>query len=335
MTVELSLADAHDLAVRVLTAAGATATNAGPVAEAVVTAEAEGIHSHGLTWLTTFADHLEGGKVNGKADPQVTQAAPAGLSVDACSGFAHPAIVKGIERLIPLAREIGIAAMAVKNSYNCLVVGHHVRRIAEAGLVALGFVNSPKSIAPWGGTKAVFGTNPLAFACPRKGGAPLVVDQSSSKVARSEIRLAQKEGREIPLGWALDAAGKPTTDADAAMAGTMVPFGDYKGYGIALMVDLMAGAMTGARFSHQADSFVGDDGGGPPGTGQFFLAIDPGPLGGGDFTQRVDGLCAMILDQPGVQLPGDKRLANMAKTGDGPLSITKALFADLRGRAGG
>ena len=334
MTVELSLAEAHDLAVRVLTAAGATASNAGPVADAVVTAQAEGIHSHGLTWLTTFADHLRNGKVDGKADPQVTQAALAGLSVDARSGFAHPAIVKGIESLIPLTRKTGIAAMAVKNSYNCLVVGHHVRRIAEAGLVALGFVNSPKSIAPWGGVKAVFGTNPLAFACPRKEGAPLVIDQSSSKVARSEIRLAQQECREIPLGWALDTEGKPTTNAEAAMAGTVLPYGDYKGYGIALMVDLMAGAMTGARLSHQADSFVGDDGG-PPGTGQFFLAIDPGPLGGGDFTQRVDGLCALILDQPGVQLPGDKRLANLRKTGDGPLSIAEALFDDLRGRAEG
>jgi (2R)-3-sulfolactate dehydrogenase (NADP+) len=334
MTVELSLAEAHDLAVRVLTTAGATRSNAGPVADAVITAQAEGIHSHGLTWLTTFADHLRNGKVDGKADPQVTQAALAGLSVDARSGFAHPAIVKGIESLIPLTRKTGVAAMAVKNSYNCLVVGHHVRRIAEAGLVALGFVNSPKSIAPWGGIKAVFGTNPLAFACPRKEGAPLVIDQSSSKVARSEIRLAQKEGRGIPLGWALDTEGKPTTDAAAAMAGTVLPYGDYKGYGIALMVDLMAGAMTGARLSHQADSFVGDDGG-PPGTGQFFLAIDPGPLGGGDFTQRVDGLCGLILDEPGVQLPGDKRLANLRKTGEGPLSISKALFDDLRGRAEG
>ncbi|MDP6787914.1 MAG: Ldh family oxidoreductase [Rhodospirillales bacterium] len=331
MTVELSLAAAHDLAVRVLSAAGATEANARPVADAVVTAQAEGIHSHGLTWLTTFADHLEGGKVDGKAEPQVTQAAPASLSVDARSGFAHPAIVKGIERLIPLARETGVAALAVKNSYNCLVVGHHVRRIAEAGLVALGFVNSPKSIAPWGGTKAVFGTNPLAFACPRADGAPLVVDQSSSKVARSEIRLAQQEGREIPLGWALDVEGKPTTDAAAAMAGTVLPYGDYKGYGIALMVDLMAGAMAGARYSHQADSFVGDDGG-TPGTGQFFLAIDPGPLGGADFTDRADGLCSLILDEPGVQLPGDKRLASLEKTGDGPLSIPKALFDNLQGR---
>jgi (2R)-3-sulfolactate dehydrogenase (NADP+) len=334
MTVELSLAEAHDLAVRVLTTAGATRANAGPVADAVVTAQAEGIHSHGVTWLTTFADHLRNGKVDGKANPQVTQAALAGLSVDARSGFAHPAIVKGIESLIPLTRKTGVAAMAVKNSYNCLVVGHHVRRLAEAGLVALGFVNSPKSIAPWGGIKAVFGTNPLAFACPRKEGAPLVIDQSSSKVARSEIRLAQKEGRGIPLGWALDTEGKPTTDAAAAMAGTVLPYGDYKGYGIALMVDLMAGAMTGARLSHQADSFVGDDGG-PPGTGQFFLAIDPGPLGGGDFTQRVDGLCGLILDEPGVQLPGDKRLANLRKTGEGPLSISKTLFDDLRGRAEG
>jgi (2R)-3-sulfolactate dehydrogenase (NADP+) len=129
----------------------------------------------------------------------------------------------------------------------------------------------------------------------------------------------------------LDVEGKPTTDAAAAMAGTVLPYGDYKGYGIALMVDLMAGAMAGARFSHQADSFVGDDGG-TPGTGQFFLAIDPGPLGGADFTDRADGLCSLILDEPGVQLPGDKRLASLEKTGDGPLSIPKALFDNLQGR---
>ena len=332
MTVDLSLAEAHDLAVRVLTAAGATEANARPVADAVVTAQAEGIHSHGLTWLTTFADHLQNGKVDGKADPQVTQVAPAGLSVDARSGFAHPAIAKGIERLVPLAREMGMAALAVKNSYNCLVVGHHVSRIAEGGLVAMGFVNSPKSIAPWGGSKAVFGTNPLAFACPRREGAPVLVDQASSKVARSEVRLAQKEGRDIPLGWALDAEGKPTTDANAAMAGTVLPYGDYKGYGIAFMVDLMAGAMTGARFSHQADSFVGDEGG-PPGTGQFFLAIDPRPLGGEDFTDRVEGLCSLVLSQPGVQVAGDERVVGRRETGDGPISITEALFDDLQERA--
>ena len=333
MTVDLSLAEAGDLALRVLIAAGTSEANARPVADAVVAAQAEGVPSHGLTWLTTFADHLGLGKVDGKAEPVVAEVAPAGLAVDARRGFAHPAIAIGIERLIPVAREKGCAALAVRNSYNCLMVGHHVGRIAEAGLLALGFVNSPASIAPWGGRTPVFGTNPMAFACPRKDGPPMILDQASSKVARSEIRLALSQGHEIPPGWALDGEGNPTTDPRAAMGGSMLPFGDYKGYGIALMVDLMAGGAAGARFSHQADSFVGTEGG-PPGTGQFFIALDPVAFGGGDFRDRVEGLFSVTVRDPGVQLPGDKRRAARRRTGTGPITIPKALFDDLTRRAG-
>lgn len=334
MTVPLSLADATDLGCRVLVAAGATEANARPVAEATVAAEAEGVKSHGLTWLTTFADHLKVGKVDGRATPRIERTGPAAITVDARAGFAHPAIAAGIERLIPLARETGIAAMAVRNSYNCLMVSHHVGRLAAAGLVALGFVNAPRSIAAWGGKTPVFGTNPMAFACPRRDGPPMILDQASSKVARSEIRLAMAEGRPIPLGWALDAAGNPTTDAAKAMAGSVLPFGDYKGYGIALMVDLLAGGLSGARFSHEADAFTGKEGG-PPGTGQFFIAIDPVRFGGPSFPERVEKLLAVVIADPGVHLPGDRRRAAREKVGAGPIRVPKKLFEELTRRAGG
>ena len=154
-----------------------------------------------------------------------------------------------------------------------------MERLADAGLVALMFVNTPSAIAPWGGSKAVLGTNPIAFACPLPGRAPLVIDLSLSKVARGNIMTAKQRGEKIPEGWALDAAGKPTTDPDAALAGTMVPMGDAKGSALALMVELLAAGLTGANFAAEASSYL-DDKGPPPGTGQLIVAFDPQAFGG-------------------------------------------------------
>ena len=331
MTITLSLEKATEIATGVLVGAGTSPDNARHVADNVVAAEAAGVASHGLTWIPAFADHVASGKVDGTAAAIVSRSSPAGIKVDARGGFAQSAIAAGTAALLPLARETGIAAMAVTHSGNCLMAGHYVGRMAEAGLVALAFVNSPKSMAPWGGTRPVFGTNPMAFACPRGDDPPMVLDFSSSKVARSEIRLAGQEGRDIPLGWALDAEGTPTTDPDAAMAGSVLPFGEHKGYGIALMIDLMAAAMTGANPSHRAAPFLGADQT-PPGTGQFFIAIDPGQFAGDGFAATVSQLFAVIAEQPGVQLPGDRRLAARRRTAAEGIELKKALYDDLMSR---
>ncbi len=333
MPVTMTLDDAHALVRDVLTAAGASATNAGHVADNILAAEAAGVTSHGLNWVAPFADHVAHGKVDGRAEPSVTQVSPAGLVVDARKGFAQAAIPTGLDRLIPLARETGIAAMAVTNSGNCLLVGDYIGRVAAQGLVAFAYVNSPKAMAAWGGSKAVLGTNPMAFGCPRKDGPPMVLDLSSSKVARSEIRLAMQEVHEIPLGWAQDKDGKPTTDPKAAWEGSMLPFGDYKGYGIALMINLMAGAMTGALFSHEAAGYLGDDMT-PPGTGQFFIAFRPEPFGGPGVLDRIEQLFQTILSEEGVQLPGDKRLANRARTEKDGIQVADAIHGELLKRAG-
>ena len=331
MTVQLSLTEIEALTVRVLVASGASEVNAAHVAANIAAAEAAGVVSHGLTWVPVFADHLAWGKIDGTAVPTVDQVSPSGLVVDACSGFAQAAIAVGSERLIPLARETGIAAMAVRNGGNCLLVGHYVERIAAAGLVALAFVTSPKSMAPWGGAKPVFGTNPIAFAWPREGAPPMVLDMASSRIARSEIRLAAEQGRDIPAGWALDPDGEPTTDAATALAGTVLPFGEHKGYGIALMVDLMASAVTGSNFSHEAPGFLGDDKR-PPGTGQFFVAMSPQTFGGAGALDKAERLFAVTTDEPGVHLPGDRRLAARAKRAREPITITKALYDKIMTR---
>ncbi len=335
MTVTLSLDEVRDLTLRALVASNTGDANAASVAASVAAAEADGIHSHGLARLPTYCEHARCGKIDGHAAPTVRQTAPAGLLVDARDGFAHPAIDAGLAKLLPLARETGVAAMAVTNSYNCGVVGYHMERIANAGLVALGFVNAPASIAPWGGSRAAFGTNPLACGVPREGAAPLVIDQSSSVVARSEVLVHAANGEPIPEGWAFDRDGQPTTDAKAALdGGTMVPSGGYKGAGVALVVEIMAAAMTGATLSIDASSF-GNNQGGSPRTGQFFLAIDPRAFAGDGFSDQLARLLSSIVDQDGTRLPGDRRLASRERIARDGVTFGKALHDRLLGYCAG
>jgi len=329
MSVHLSLREVHELALQALLACGTAENNAESVAASVAASEADGIHSHGLARLPTYCEHARCGKIDGQAQPSVESVSAAGIRVDARDGFAHPAIDLGLERLVPLARETGIAAMAVTNSYNCGVCGYHVERIAREGLVALGYVNAPASIAPWGGSDPVFGTNPVSFAAPRRDADPLVLDQSSSVVAKSEIVVHKQRGEPIPEGWALDTNGRPTTDPAAALAGSMVPMGGHKGSGIALMVEIMAAAVTGASLALDASSFA-DNEGGSPRTGQFFIALDPQRFSGGAFDQRLGRLLAAIEDQEGARLPGGGRLAARERTGREGVEIPEALYKKIR-----
>ena len=331
----LSLAAARALAIKVLEAAGVTAPNAASVADALVAAEADGLASHGLSRLPAYADQATAGKVAGAAVPKVTEAAPAAIMVDACDGFAFPAIAQGLALAREIAPKMGVVAVGVTNSHHFGAAAYHIEPLARAGLVALAFGNSPAAIAPWGGSTGLYGTNPIAFACPRLmpdgRDAPLVIDLSLSKVARGKIMVAAQRGEAIPEGWALDASGKPTTDAKAALAGTMLPLGDAKGAALVLIVELLSAALTGAQFGYQASSFF-DAKGPPPRVGQFFLVIDPGRFSAG-FASRVGTLAAAILAQPGTRLPGDRRLAARAKAGRDGIVIPDALAQELDRRA--
>jgi (2R)-3-sulfolactate dehydrogenase (NADP+) len=330
--IPLTLADVETLTRNALRASGVNEANLGPLVASVVAAEADGIHSHGLARLPTYCEHARCGKIDGKAEPTLEHPRPGLVRVDARDGFAHPAIELGLPALIEAAKAQGIAALAVTNSYNCGVVGHHVERIAQAGLLALGFVNAPASMAPAGGTRPVFGTNPIAFAVPRGDAPPLVLDQSASVVAKSELIVHQQRGEPIPLGWAIDKAGNPTTDPVAGLAGSMLPAGGYKGAGQALIVEMMAAWLTGASLSLDASSFA-DNKGGSPRTGQCFLAIDPGPLAGPEAAERLAHLFGAIEGQDGARLPGSRRAAARARTAGQGISIPAALHAKLLGYA--
>lgn len=328
--VTLSLTEVEALTRSALLACGVDPRNEPAITASVVAAEAEGIHSHGLARLPTYCEHAKVGKIDGKARPVLDSPRPGLVRVDAKGGFAHPAIDFGLPALCEAVKTQGIAALAITNSYNCGVVGYHVERVAAEGFLALGFVNAPASIAPMGGTKPVFGTNPIALAVPRSGREPLVLDQSSSVVAKSEIVVHQQRGEPIPLGWALDKDGNPTSDPAAALAGgTMVPAGGYKGAGLALIVELLAAWLTGANLSIDASSFA-DNLGGSPRTGQFFIAIDSGALAGPNSNERLERLFGAILQQDGARLPGERRSRAKRRTAAQGVTIPNALFERLQ-----
>ena len=324
----LTLAEAEELVVRTLTRCRTDSGNAASVARALVAAEAEGQKGHGLSRLPTYAAQAKVGKVDGFAKPTLRWARPASAVVDARHGFAYPALDLALGALPKAAQQYGVVAAGIHHSHHCGVAGHAVEHLAKAGLVALLFANTPAAIAPWGGAKAVFGTNPIAFACPLPEAAPVVVDMSLSKVARGNILAAKQKGETIPEGWALDASGNPTTDPNAALAGTMLPLGDAKGTALALMVELLAAGITGANFAADASSFL-DAEGGPPGTGQLLIAIDPVAFGGAGALMHIGTLAKAIQNQPGARLPGARRIAAREKARADGLIVADKLLAEI------
>jgi (2R)-3-sulfolactate dehydrogenase (NADP+) len=328
MTKRMSLDAVEALALRQLRAAGASDMQAGPVARSIRLAERDGVRSHGLTYLPVYAEHLACGKVDGRAVPELSQSRSAAVLVDARHGFAHPAIDAGLPLLIEAAPSFGIAALTLRRSYNCGVLGHHAERIAEAGLIGLCFTHAPASVAPVGGRVPVVGTNPVALGVPDgQGGARFVLDQSASAVAKSEVILRSRSGEAIPEGWALDAEGQPTTDATAALKGSMLPAGGAKGFGMGLIVEVLASALAGAVASRDASPFSGPAGG-PPATGQCFLAIDPTAFAAG-FGDRIATLAEAIEMQEGARLPGARRMAARKRTEAEGVEIDDALALRL------
>lgn len=332
-TVTTTIAALEALISEALSASRTSPANARSVARALTQAEMDGQKGHGLSRVPTYAAQARAGKVDGYAVPSVRLSRPAALMVDAGHGFAFPAFDLAIDRLPELARSHGIAAAGFVRSHHFGVVGRHVERLAEAGLLALAFGNTPRAIAPWGGRRALYGTSPLAFAAPQRDAPPLVVDMALSQVARGKILTAAQRGEPVPADWAVDEDGRPTTDAKAALKGALQPIGGAKGAALALMVEVLAVALTGARFGFEASSFF-DAEGPPPGVGQLLLAIDPDAFAGRDrFLDRIGALAGMI-DADGARLPGSRRLALRAQAAREGVQVDAALLAEARTLAG-
>ena len=326
---KLTLDQVFDLAKTALLNAGASEAAASAVAKSTWRAERDGIRSHGLMYVPIYAEHVRCGKVVGTAEPKVEQASAGSIRVDAGNGFAHPGIDAGWDAFTGAARANGVAALTLHNSYNCGILGHHAERLAEEGLLGLCFTHAPASVAPTGGKRPIVGTNPFALAAPDgAGGAALVIDQSISVVAKSEIVLRNKNGEKIDPSWAFDADGNPTDDPAAALKGTMAPSGGYKGVGLGLTVEILASCLAGAVLSINASPFAGIAGG-PPATGQCFIAFDPDAFAGQAFHASIAELCAAIEAQDGARLPGARRKANRVKTEAEGVSVPANLMDSL------
>ena len=328
----ISMDQARDLVGRALRKAGANEAMATATARALVLAEAQGLASHGLSRVPQYTTHLRNGRADGAAVAVVARRKGAAVLVDARQGLAFPACDLAVAQAIAAARDVGVCFAGVTNSHHCGVLVDHLRAVAAAGLVGLGFANSPAAMPAAGGKHPVFGTNPVAAVFPRRSADPLLIDLSLSEVARGKLMVAAREGKAIPLGWALDGAGQPTTDPKAGMVGSMLPVGavsSTKGAMLALIVELLVTAVIGAQFGFEASSFF-VDAGNQPRIGQAFIVIDPGALAGSDvYFDRMEKVIAEMLLDDGVRLAGARRLALEAKARDAGLALPDALLAQL------
>jgi (2R)-3-sulfolactate dehydrogenase (NADP+) len=313
-----------------LRASGANEQMAAATARALVAAELEGLASHGASRIPQYCGHLRNGRATGSAIPRVARDSRAACVVDACGGLAFPACELAASEAIRRAREFGVAFVAVANSNHFGVAAHHVQPLAREGLVGLAMGNSPAAMPAWGGKRALFGTNPIAAAFPRRDAEPLTIDLSLSAVARGRIMVAAKKGDPIPEGWALDAQGRPTTDAKAALEGSMLPAGGVKGAMLALVVELLVCALSGSAFGFESDSFFTEDGR-PTRIGQALLAIDPCALAGeAVYLERVETLIAAMVEDPEVRLPGDRRRGNAERGHRDGIEVPADLLARIR-----
>ena len=314
-TVSLSLDEIFNLAKKTLLANGCDDETASILADLIMKAERDGSLSHGLFRLPAYVSGLKSGKINGKGKPEIKKISPSVIKVLGNNCLAPVVLNKGIPELIKAAKENGIAVLAINNSHHMAAMWPETEMIAEQGLVAFACTSYKPMVAPAGGKKSLFGTNPISFAWPRKGKTPVVYDMATASMAMGEVQVAKREGHKVPLGTGLSKDGKETTDpGEIADGGVLLPFGGYKGSAIAMMVELLAGSLVGDNFSYETAAKDNNDGG-PPSGGEFILAISPDKLSENDWDKHSNEFFDKMKSMDGVRLPGERRHKNRLDKG--------------------
>jgi len=330
----LTLIEVHELCCRTLQACGCDAANAHAVADTITAAERDGCHSHGLFRLPGYITSLNSGKVNGKANPELEPLAPSVLRIDGDNGYAPLALQRGQQPLADCAKAQGIAALSIIHTHHFSALWIEVTALAEQGLCAFAFTSYMPCVAPAGGSKPFYGTNPMAFGWPRRNAPPMVFDQASAAMSRGEIMLAQLAGKSVSEGVGLDRDGHPTTDPGAILDGAQLAFGSHKGAALALMIELLVGPLLGKRSSCEAAEADNGDGG-PARGGELLLAINPDLFGDPDhWAEQGEALFARLLEQPGTRLPADRRYRNREQTRLRGIEISVTLHAEIHALAG-
>jgi len=327
-TVSLTLDEIYNLGKKTLLANGCDDVTASILAELIMKAERDGSLSHGLFRLPAYVSGLKSGKINGKGKPEVKKISPSVIKVLGNNCLAPVVLNKGIPELIKAAKENGVAILAINNSHHMAAMWPETEMIAEQGLVAFACTSYKPAVAPAGATKPLFGTNPISFAWPRPGKTPVVYDMATASMAMGEVQVAKREGHKVPLGTGLNKDGKETTDpGEIADGGVLLPFGGYKGSGIAMMVELLAGALVGDNFSFETAAKDNKDGG-PPSGGEFILAISPDKSSGNDWNKHSDEFFNKMKSMDGVRLPGERRHKN--RLDKGPRNINEELVIKIK-----
>ena len=327
-TVSLTINEIFDLAKKTLLANGCDDETATILAELIMKAERDGSLSHGLFRLPAYVSGLKSGKINGKGKPEVKKISPSVIKVLGNNCLAPVVLNKGIPELVKAAKENGVAVLAITNSHHMAAMWPETEMIAEQGLVSFACTSYKPAVAPAGATKPLFGTNPISFAWPRPGKTPVVYDMATASMAMGEVQVAKREGHKVPLGTGLNKEGKETTDpAEIADGGVLLPFGGYKGSGIAMMVELLAGALVGDNFSYETAAKDNKDGG-PPSGGEFILAISPDKLSGNNWNKHSDEFFNKMKSMDGVRLPGERRHKN--RLDKGPRNINEELVNKIK-----
>ena len=329
-TISLSLDEIYDLAKKTLVSNGCDEENANILSDTIMRAERDGSHSHGLFRLPAYVAALKSKKVNGKARPEIKKISPSVIKVLGNNAFAPMVLKVGLPELIKIAKETGVAVLAITNSHHMAAMWPETEAIAESGLVGFACTSYMPMVAPAGAKKALFGTNPISFAWPRPGKNPLVYDMATAAMAMGDVMVAARDGHKVPLGTGLNKFGKETTDPKEIVKGSggvLLPFGGYKGSAIAMMVELLAGALVGDNFSYETAAKDNKDGG-PPSGGEFILAISPDKIAGSGWAKHSEEFFAKMESMDGIRLPGERRHKN--RSDKGPRKINKELIEKIK-----
>jgi (2R)-3-sulfolactate dehydrogenase (NADP+) len=323
---KITISQVEDMSKAALMRHGAEDWIAASVAHAIGEAEANGNKICGLYYLESYCLQLESGRVSGSAEPRVSRPRPGAVVVDAQDGFAQPAFQRGLPEALRAARENGTASLAIGHAHTCTSLGYFTAQIARAGLIAFGMTNATPVVAPPGGSTRVIGTNPMSFAVPDgQGGIAMLFDQSTTAIAMGKITMAKAAGHSIPLGWAVDKDGQPTTDPAAALAGSLVSSGGYKGWGFGLMAEILTAGMTGGRCSQDVAPLKAAEGA-PHDLGQYYLLIDPGVSD--DFGARMARIAEGVAANEGARMPGQGKVLATE------VDVEDAVWAQVLGLAG-
>ena len=327
-TVSLTLDEILDLAKKTLLANGCDDETASILADLIMKAERDGSLSHGLFRLPAYVTGLKSGKINGKGKPEIKKISSSVIKVLGNNCLAPVVLNRGIPELIKAAKENGVAVLGINNSHHMAAMWPETEMIAEQGLVAFACTSYKPAVAPAGAIKPLFGTNPISFAWPRPGKTPVVYDMATAAMAMGEVMVAARDGHKVPLGTGLNKDGKETTNPkEISQGGVLLPFGGYKGSAIAMMVELLAGALVGETFSYETAAKDNKDGG-PPSGGEFILAISPEKIAGPNWGKHSEEFFEKMKSMDGVRLPGERRHKN--RLDKGPRKINEELIEKIK-----